>query len=278
MEPMAKLFMNISAHLKSPAVFFILFGLITLGCISYAIIKQSQSIFLSIFYYLAFYFLPGLSIIRQEAAIGIFLLAYCYVVKRKFTTYVILCIIASLFHTSAIITLLFYPFFNIKSRKLLIAITISTIISLAIIMNLLLLIPIFASYYHYVEDSQGFQGGSIIRFITLGICIFTLLVSWKKKDIEILRIASLGLIGCYFTILLGGHIGGRIAEYFTILLCIGVPNLCYRYYKRYIKAIGISLGIFFIANIYISTKNPNKTPYTPYQFIFLIDTKTPQFR
>lgn len=278
LEPFGKLFMNLSHNGKHPQIFFALYGIVTFSCLIIAFKKCSKNLFLSVMFYLAFFYLPGLSTIRQEAAVCIILLGYIYIRKKNILKYIAVCIIAALFHSSALIAILFYPFFRIRNIKHSIIITIAIIALMSVVMEIVLSIPTFAAYYHYIEDAEGFKGGALMRFLYLGISLLLLYLSYRNNESEIAKMSLLSLIGCSMTFLLGGHIGGRIAEYCTIFLCIGIPNMCNYYYKSKIMPLGMALSLLFVANIYISSKNPTKSPYTPYQTIFEIDMNNPKFR
>lgn len=278
LEPFGKLFMNISEFYNSPQLFFILYGVITFSCLIFAFTHFSKNLFITVLFYLAFFYLPGLSTIRQEAAVSIILAGYFFIKKNKPVLYFLTCVFASMFHLSALIALLFYPFLKIKNVRHMSIITVCIIAGLGIIMNIVLTIPTFAAYYHYIEDSDNFKGGSMIRFLYLIITVILLFISYYRHRYDLVRLSLLSLIGCSMTFVLGGHIGGRTAEYFTIFLCIVAANILSNELKKYIMPLGVSLSILFIANIYISTKNPTKQPYTPYQSILLVDLKNPRFK
>ena len=108
LEPVGQFFMNISHMCKYPQLFFILYACITLYCLSHTFIKYSKSVFLSFLFYISFFYLPGLSTIRQEAAVSLILFAYPFLLKGNLIKYIIICLIATLFHTSAIIAIPIY--------------------------------------------------------------------------------------------------------------------------------------------------------------------------
>lgn len=278
LEPFGKLFMNISGFYNSPQLFFILYGIVTFSCLIFAFTHFSKNIFITVLFYLAFFYLPGLSTIRQEAAVSIILAGYIFIKKNKPILYVFTCVFASMFHLSGLMALLFYPFLKINNIRSTIIITIGIIAGLGIFMNIILTIPTFEAYYHYIEDSDNFKGGSIIRYLYLIIAVVLFLLSYYQHRYELIRLSSLSLIGCSITFVLGGHIGGRTAEYFTIFLCIVASNVLSNGLKKYTMPIGLCLSILFMSNIYISTKNPTKQPYTPYQSILLVDLKNPRFK
>ena len=278
LEPFGKMAMNISHYYNNPQLFFILYGIVTFTCLLFVFTKYSKNIFLSIFFYLAFFYLPGLSTIRQEAAVFITFAGYYFIKRNKPLVYLLICLLASLFHSSALIAIFFYPFLKINKIKNTIISALAIIAFMGILMKIILSIPTFAAYYHYIEDAESYKGGSMIRYLYLLVSILLFILSLTKYQNELTKLSLLSLIGCSISFILGGHIGGRIAEYFTIYLCIGISNILACNYKKYIMPVGISLSLLFLANIYISMKNPTKSPYTPYKSVLFVDIKNPKFK
>ena len=100
---------------------FIFFLLVVAIFQIYAIYKfafeNSSDYFYCIYVFLAFGIYDlGLSAIRQFIALSFFLLAFKQIKDRKFFKYFIYIVLASMFHSSAIILLFVYPFININIR------------------------------------------------------------------------------------------------------------------------------------------------------------------
>ena len=116
---------------------FICSLIINIGIIFF-IKRYSTKFSLSLFIYIILYYTSTFNIMRQWIACSIFLLAFKYIVDKKIIKYVCMIIIASLFHTTAIILLLIYPFLQetiIKEKIFILTVTI------VIAMTITILIP-----------------------------------------------------------------------------------------------------------------------------------------
>ncbi|MBR6737918.1 MAG: EpsG family protein [Clostridia bacterium] len=90
-------------------------GAVYVICTIHVIFKESESPLLSVIVLLALgYFAFTLSGLRQSMAMSFTMLAYFPAKNRKIFKFVLLVLIASLFHLSALIFLLVYPFANKK--------------------------------------------------------------------------------------------------------------------------------------------------------------------
>ena len=88
---------------------------ISLLPVSYVIWKKSDNICLSYFIYLGLpVFLLLFSGIRQSIAIGLCFYSIIYIQEKKLFKFVAIIIIATLFHSSAIIFLISYPLYYLK--------------------------------------------------------------------------------------------------------------------------------------------------------------------
>lgn len=278
LEPANKIIYEYICELQYPPLLFIIYGIITLSLLFYSFKNYSTNFCIATLTYLAFFYLGGLSTIRQELAVSLILYGYRFIRDKKPIMYLITCIIASLFHDTAFVGIFLYPFLRLKSFKLSILSTISIIIFSGMLIKILLTIPSLSSLYHYFENSDSFKGGSLIRILYLGISLLSFIISKRNNDIVLGNMSLLCLLGTSFMFTLGGHIGGRIGEYFTIYFCILIPNIVDNYCKKHVKVSIYSLSLLFVFNIYISTKNPVKSPFTPYRTILTSDLEKPHFK
>ena len=278
MEPANKILLELTANSQYPPLLFIVYGIITFILFFYSFKNYSNNYCLAILTYLTFFYLGGLSTIRQEIAVSLILWGYRFIRDDNRIMYLVMCILALLFHDTAFVAILTYPFLRIKNIKISIIVAISAIILLGGVVELLLTLPSLSHLYHYLEDANTFQGGNLIRIIYLLISLFSLISAIRNNNIVLVNMSLLCLIGTSMMFVLGGHIGGRIAEYFTIYLCLLIPNIVTNYYKKYILNVALILSILFISNVYISTTNPIKSPFTPYQSILTLDLNKLQFK
>lgn len=91
---------------KDYAIIFIITSAIIIGLTFYTIYKESDSPIISVaIYFLSCFFFHSLNLMREYLAISIVLISYRYLIKRKYIPYVILSIIAFLFHSSSVVVI-----------------------------------------------------------------------------------------------------------------------------------------------------------------------------
>lgn len=92
-------------------IYFGTLAFVQVFCFFYAFKKE-----LYLFPYLLFFLfvlgdvLSWMNIIRQSLAICIWLISLRYIIDKKLLKYVLLCLVATLFHKSALVLIVFYPF------------------------------------------------------------------------------------------------------------------------------------------------------------------------
>lgn len=258
-----------------PPLLFMLFDVVIYGFTFYSLKKYTPNLFLATLTFIAFFYLNAMGVIRQGAAMAIVLYCYKYIEKFNFIKYFFWILIASAFHSSAIIALcipFIYKYFN---YKLLIIASIVLFSSFSIVEYV---INTYMPFYNlYLIGIDSMSGGNIIKYVyvILNLMLFFFARHHKREIYPLLYISSLGAI---FPFIFGGHIGGRIANYFLIFLCISIPKIFNYYsYKMQIR-VGAILCSFFLALLYVSVGNSIKSPYTPYQTIFSINYSNPKFK
>lgn len=124
-------FLKITSFLTSDFnVVLVIFGTIWLMAFSYIITKYSSNLVLS--YILLFLLVYGQSlfVLRQHLAIPIILLTYDAIISRKLVRFIILVLIASSFHTSAIIWFPMYFFYASKKPYYVVAVIVLVVFGL----------------------------------------------------------------------------------------------------------------------------------------------------
>ena len=99
----------------------------------------------------------SLSIVRNFTAIAIVFYSLRFINEGRLLRYVVMIMIASGFHTSALIALLFYPlkFLNINSMGIIIMIVSGSILRPLLSSELKSLFPILNIYLKRTSDFQG---------------------------------------------------------------------------------------------------------------------------
>lgn len=271
-----KLIFYVANDIGFPPSAFIALGLITYIFVFYALYHYTHSFTLAVLTYLAFFYTTSLGPIRQGAAIAIILYAYKFLINRKIYKYFLCCIIAFLFHKSSIICFFFpiiYKYFNFK------ILIISSASLFLLFRGIMYIIDTYLGYGQYLDILNEMEGGSILKYFFLVLNITFLLLTRKQKSIREYRLFYLTTFGSLIPFLFGGHLGGRISWYFMCYLCIILPNYIITRSLTIRRIYAFFLCGFFSLTIWISTKNPVKTPYTPYQTIFSIeDYDRPKFK
>ena len=117
-EPISKLIIKSSFLLGSPQFQFIVFSILTYGIAYFAFYKYSKNLWISIILYMSLFYLGTLSTIRQGLAMSFIIYGIPYMLRKEWLKYIIVCIIASLTHSSALIALAFPLIFSIKHTSL----------------------------------------------------------------------------------------------------------------------------------------------------------------
>lgn len=121
-EPGIKIISKISSSIYNDyTLMFLIISLLTVFLIEKTIFENSRMITLSLLLFVFTGVWHGtFNIIRQYIAAAIIFSGHKYIVEKQFFKYVLICILASLFHISAIVFLLLYfiPKKKIKNRHL----------------------------------------------------------------------------------------------------------------------------------------------------------------
>ena len=254
---------------RCPWMFFAITSVFAYSLVYFGIKKYSVSYFESTVIYISLFFLSGLSTIRQTVAVSIVFYSTRYIFERKMLKYIVLCIFACLWHKSALIAIpiyFIYNYINIAFSVILLSII---LISKFFIFKKLKELGLMLSYLDALEN---FKGGSLMRYFYILITIYLIFISlitgsYNKSK----RFFSVLILGFAFPIIFGGHMGLRFGEYYNIYLCFAYP-VVFSKLKIKERALGLTIFYFvFIFTLHISTKNPTRSPYIPYQTMVFID-------
>lgn len=224
------LILNRLVHVISdnPQWIFIVTALITNGLIIYTIKKKSEMFEISVYLYLASYmYFSTLNGIRQWLAAAILFSGIKYLFCRDFKKYIIVVLIASTIHQTALIMLLFYFICNgrFKSKKNIITIIIGIGIYIYympfvdILMKSMEGSKIYNDYHNGLEIAG--QGSNILRFfvatvpVVLCFLFYEYINKYNDKKVDILM--NLSLINSLVMLLGTRHwIFARFLMYFEI--------------------------------------------------------------
>lgn len=246
---------------------FFVTALIVVYCYLIIIKKYSTDYFVSVFFFLTLgvytFFFNGL---RQGLAMAIFSLAFPYLMNKKFFSYLLVCVIASLFHNSALFLIPFYFIVNFDYKfeyKILITYITSFLMSSALIQYLS---TTNDKYVSYAEVSEKAGGYFILGFyVLLGLMIYVLSLAYKIKDTYFLKAFEFYSAGVVFIIpvaMLGANASGpqRLLPYFTWTLILILPILLKKINSSYIYLLSLFLGLLYF--FLTTSKFSNLVPYT----------------
>ncbi len=228
--------------------------------------KYKISVFMAVFAFLCIYFNQSLNIVRQWMAMGIYMFAIQYILKGEKLKYYIFCFVATLFHSSAIITFFIYVIcrflLNSTTKKerwkavfviivaLLSVILLQEVTQIAVLSGLL---P--GKYLEYFQNEEG-QSSLFMQILCRLPLILGYIVFYKtliKRDsrntiIFIFLLIDLILSSISSTF---GYVG-RISIYFGVWQIIGISQL----YKVSLKlsnkkGFKFIIGVFFISILLI---------------------------
>lgn len=275
LEPLSYCLVVIASFIQQPFVIFILFGLPTY-ILYFIACKQTKNMGIAFWTFIFLFWLDTFGVVRQAIAMSIIAYAITAMQNKKMYTYILLCIIASLFHLSALVMLPIYFVYHYASWKWLLVLMLGFVFVFDKIVSLFLDNELYVSYFILGDELEG---GSIILYFYIGLYILLLVLSYKyhlMNDTKKFFVAMLP--GFFFPFLLGGHLGGRIAMYFYIIFIYLIPIVLSKSSPKIRMAFMIMLCSFFFALLFVSSRNPNKSPYTPYQTIFEVDLEHPVFK
>lgn len=275
-EPLNNLLFYLSTPFQSPQLLIALYAILTVSIIGFAIYKNTDDFFIGIITYVALFYLSSFSTIRQSLALAIILYSYQYLKKDNWIKYYLCVLTASLFHYSAAVSIIFPLLYKCKIKYLMWILG-GTAIFFVFGTKMLERIPYLNKYAIYLTITSNFGGGNIQKLFMWGVLIF-LWFAKSPKNISQTPLMVLCTFGCVFPAIFGAHLGGRLAQYMYIFLCISAANILHK--KSFlIKSLYIiTLICWFLGYVYIGSDGDNIKAFIPYQTIFEVDTTTPIFK
>ena len=216
----------------NPRFLFFLFSLVTIVFFVIGWVRFSPSVIVSLIVFFGLYhYFNSLNVSRQYVAMSVyFLFATRGLIDKRPVYYFLSCFIASLFHLTAILMTVLYPFLVRRW---------STYVYL-LIYSLFIFIYLAYDYVSgFVFSSLGFysgylsykEGSANILFIT---CLFMFGISWFYKS-KIFKYGEIGVVAFNFSFLSVCIIPfsnynimfSRVAMYFSVYFAIVIPILLF---------------------------------------------------
>lgn len=264
--------------------FFITLKFLSFFCLLHFLRKYScKNHFLVITFFL---FVFGLYLfidnpMRNLLAISISFFAYQYMEEKRWMKFLGVVLLATLFHSSAILLLFLFPFYPIKwNNVVLFGLFIVFNVVIVITYEFLILkviaafsfIPIIeAKVVHYFIEGSGLENNRLISLGFLVQFIFFILVLYKRKQIENMPYGKLIFWGtiCYIFLYRMAAIVSifyRLQLYMSIFYAVGV---CYVFSSLIKKSNKVVYGTFLACYLFymtysLVTSSYKYVPYTNY--------------
>lgn len=198
--------------------------------------KNKISISFGIFLYYCIFFNLTLNALRQSIAMTFIFWGVGFIKNKRNICFFLVLILATLFHSTAIICILFMIIYKLNTNKIrnifkyiiIIFATISTIFFTQLV-NFFINVGILSDRFDfYISNVQ--RGGGYVRLFLLCLPVWILFLIYKKNN----RGYDIDVQYCFFMLFLSTIISGlafkmtyivRIAYYFDIFLIVFIPML-----------------------------------------------------
>lgn len=263
----------ISSFLANDRLLIFIVGFIIIFIFSYFFYKYSQMIWLSFFLFISLMFFgTSLNLLRLFIAVSICLISIKYIINRNLIKFLLLVVIAYLFHTSAIIFVLLYPLSKVKiSIRYL-----SILFVLGVFFYLFggVLLNNIISRLHYVRYASDIGSGDGTGMLILLLTILITALLFKKNNIVQedpyfnLWIHMI-LLSLLFNILsLHLWIAARLMWYFKPAMLIILPNMFASIKDKKISIYAsLSTAILSLVYFYLVNRSDN-AGVLPYLFFW----------
>lgn len=262
-EPLSRYLIFFARYYEQTSVFFLTTSVIYIATIMYGLKKSNtfNGFTLFVFTLFALSFLTSFGFVRQFVAIGLMFLGLIYLFEGKKIYFLVLAIIAILFHYSAVVFLPFYFFNNLlKKKKKFFYLLISIVISLVSTKLVVFLVDKIGLYAHYIKLSGEDVAGGKIYLSLLLFTLFLMFVEYffVKKDysVELLHYSKnmvIIFICTYSAFLPFGEKIVRIAYYFVPFYYIWLYCIFKGIRNKSVKGIYMFFIIIICTFYYFST-------------------------
>ena len=230
------------------------------------IYKKSKIPFLSFLMYFSLnYFAISFTVLRHCMALAILVASYEFIEKRKFKKFVLMVLLASLFHKTALIFLIAYPLANLKINyknylMIFISLGFSILYGKKILIGIINFLGI-SRYQMYLDSPGDSLTFCFINLILMLFAIFILPKDEKNNMKQIINIYTIGISISSATVFLSEAF--RMSTYFTIFSIILIPNaIASMKDKKLLLVVLYIFSMLLITYFFLfSMKNNNIYPY-----------------
>lgn len=271
---------------------FAIYAVMTILVMLTVIRQQAENFCFSFFLFMMFgYYFQSFNTMRYYFALSLSLLAMTCLLRRKYAGFVILVLLAALFHKTALITLLLYPVAACRWKKRELAAGVA--LGLAVLLLHEKAMELLLSLYPSWEGTVDLAAGTIISWVNIAKCLAVLLLAYyvrADEDPETFRGRQLVMYrnSAYIGLLLyvfGWFIPevSRICYYLTFTQIFYLPMLLSglpetergRRQKKLLTILVIAAALVFFA-LFLRTAYRDTIKILPYKsFLFHDLNRTP---
>lgn len=224
------------------------------------------------------FFFMSLSVVRQYMAVAIIFYCFKYIKERKIWSYLLVILLCTFIHKSAILALpIYFLYGNYVNKKIILFLYVFGFFSSEILAFFIRLTS--EKYSIYLGQIAG-EGGNLILifFQILGLFLLPLVYNFRdKKDKDFNFYLLTYYVGLFIWASLSkfGHAGIRGGLYYMSFTILLIPHLKIKIkeYKIVREGLAIICFLFFFVNLYIGSKHKVKDPNLPYQTFFFKTSK-----
>lgn len=205
--------------------------------------KYSTDVWASYFLYITIgLFAINMSAIRQSLAVAMVVMAMVALFEKKYVRFAIFLLIGSLFHFSALFTLLllFVPFFKYKSKRQLVLLLIIPILA-RVISNFFFVSIDILMPERYLDSYLGDQVMNplleAVWISTLLFILYSFLINGNIKSIDFQLYFLVVLYVASIELSYGVYLAGRLAFYFEIGVMVAIPCALMKFHNIRTRAI-----------------------------------------
>lgn len=259
----------LSSITSNPTVFLGVVSCLSLIPFMYFVAKESKMPYLSLMLYIAFNFYAfTFSGLRQSIAFGLVFLSFKYIHKRNIKVFVLLCLAASMFHSSALLFVPAYYIFNVKldTKKYFMIILASILVFISRKHIFSIVIGKFFPMYTIVE-STSFTW-LLANFTLLLLIRFVFTNAMRDSRVNgIYNIVFAGIILMVFSSV--GTNVMRMSNYYFMFIVILIPELTMKikeYRLRLVACLFIIIAASALFQLQLRSDSYNIVPYQSFNY------------
>ena len=236
--------------------------------------KYSSNVYISFIVFIALgHFSFSLSALRQMLAIAFIIISFNYIEQKKLVKFLALVVVASLFHSTAIVFIIAYPLYMVRMKVKTIAAMVLGMLVIAryigpIFEFVLPRIGAHELYYDYLESDTTLSFSGLI--IAFGVLIFAVVCLKGDKESKYQGLCNFAVVSCFFRLLSTFAFAEmfRLSLYFSVFDTILIAEACTCGRKNkttvFIKTIIVTILLVFY---FMISPTSNVTDYKSFLFI-----------